>query len=306
MFTYLIRRILISIPLLLGVVFIVTVSFDLIPGDPAQLILGEFATAEAVAELRASLGLDRPLLVRYVGTVVDALQGDLGRSINDRRPVTAILSETFPYTAVLAGAAIVLVLLLGIPLGIASATRPGSLVDNLIRVGSLAGLSMPVFWTGLVFMVVFSVNLRWFPVSGTGSWKHLVLPAVTLALPSIAVIARMTRSTILEVLREDFIRTARAKGLPKAIVLFRHALRAGLIPIVTMLGLQFTYLMGGAIVVENVFGWNGVGRMAIQAIFQRDYPLIQGFILVFATVVALVSVLIDLVYAWLDPRIRYA
>lgn len=306
MFTYLIRRILISIPLLLGVVFIVTVSFDLIPGDPAQLILGEFATAEAVAELRASLGLDRPLLVRYVGTVVDALQGDLGRSINDRRPVTAILSETFPYTAVLAGAAIVLVLLLGIPLGIASATRPGSLVDNLIRVGSLAGLSMPVFWTGLVFMVVFSVNLRWFPVSGTGSWKHLVLPAVTLALPSIAVIARMTRSTILEVLREDFIRTARAKGVAERTLLYKHMLRNAMIPIITVLGLQLGQMLGGAVLTETVFAWPGVGRLTVFAIFNRDYVLMQGLVLVLASVYVGVNLLVDLSYGFFDPRVRYA
>ncbi|HKK93928.1 MAG TPA: ABC transporter permease, partial [Longimicrobiales bacterium] len=234
MFSYLIRRILITIPLLLGVIFIVTISFDLIPGDPAALILGEFATEEAVAELRGRLGLDRPLLIRYADTVISAAQGDLGRSLNDRRPVVTILSETFPYTAQLAVAAIVLVLVFGIPLGLLAAMRPGSILDNVIRVVSLAGLSMPVFWTGLVFMVIFAVELNWVPVSGTGTWKHLVLPAVTLALPSLAVIARMTRSTVLEVLREDFIRTARAKGVSERTLLLKHMLRNAMIPVVTV------------------------------------------------------------------------
>lgn len=306
MLAYLIRRILITIPLLLGVIFVVTVSFDFIPGDPAQLILGEFATAEAVAELRASLGLDRSLPVRYVNTVADVARGDLGLSINDRRPVATILGETFPFTARLAGAAIVLVLLVGIPLGVASAVRPGSTLDNVIRVASLVGLSMPVFWTGLVFMVVFSVNLRWLPVSGTGTWQHLVLPAVTLALPSIAVIARMTRSTILEVAREDFIRTARAKGVPERTLLFKHMLRNAMIPVVTVLGLQLGQMLGGAVLTETVFAWPGVGRLTVFAINNRDYVLMQGLVIVLASVYVGVNLLVDLSYGFFDPRVRYA
>ncbi len=306
MFNYLIRRILTTIPLLLGVVLVVTISFDLIPGDPAALILGEFGTPAAIAALRTDLGLDRSLPVRYVAYVGDILRGDLGQSIRDNRPVTEILSETFPFTAQLALAAIVLVLIVGIPIGVAAGARPGSWVDNVIRVGSLAGLSMPVFWTGIVFMVIFSVNLRWFPVSGTGTWRHLVLPAVTLALPSIAVVARMTRATVLEVLREDYVRTARAKGVGDLSLLFKHTLRNALIPVVTVLGLQLGQMLGGAVLTETVFAWPGIGRLTVFAIFNRDFVLMQGLVLVLAFVYVMVNLLVDLSYGLIDPRVRYA
>jgi peptide/nickel transport system permease protein len=305
-FAYLVRRVLATIPLALGVILVVTISFDLIPGDPAALILGEFATPRAVAELRTTLGLDQPLLVRYVRYVGDILRGDLGRSIRDRRPVTDILAETFPYTVLLAFAAIVLVLIVGIPLGVVAASRPGSWLDNLVRVVSLAGLSMPVFWTGIVFIVVFSVNLRLFPVAGTGTWRHLVLPAVTLALPSIAVVARMTRATVLEVLREDFIRTARAKGVANASVLFKHTLRNALIPVVTVLGLQLGQMLGGAVLTETVFAWPGIGRLTVFAIFNRDFVLMQGLVLVLAMLYVFVNLLVDLSYGLIDPRVAYA
>ena len=305
MFNYLIRRILTTIPLLLGVVLVVTISFDLIPGDPAALILGEFGTPEAIAALRTDLGLDRSLPVRYFDYVGDILRGDLGQSIRDKRPVTEILAETFPFTVLLAVAAIALVLLVGIPIGIAAAARPGSWVDNTIRVASLAGLSMPVFWTGIVFMVIFSVNLRWFPVSGTGTWRHLVLPAVTLALPSIAVVARMTRATVLEVLREDYIRTARAKGVGDLSLLYKHTLRNALIPVVTVLGLQLGQMLGGAVLTETVFAWPGVGRLTVFAIFNRDFVLMQGLVLVLAFVYVMVNLLVDLSYGLIDPRVRY-
>jgi peptide/nickel transport system permease protein/oligopeptide transport system permease protein len=306
MLNYLIRRILLTIPLALGVVFIVTVSFDLIPGDPAAVILGEFASPEDVAQLRSSLGLDRPLLVRYVNYVADILRGDLGRSIRDRRAVTTILAETFPYTIQLALAAIVLVLAVGIPLGVLAASRAGSWLDNAIRVVSLAGLSMPVFWTGIVFIVVFSVHLRWFPVSGTGTWRHLVLPAVTLALPSIAVLARMTRSTVLEVLQEDFIRTARAKGVSANSLLYKHTLRNALIPVITVIGLQLGQMLGGAVLTETVFAWPGVGRLTVFAIFNRDFVLMQGLVLVLALVYIFVNLLVDVSYGLVDPRVRYS
>jgi peptide/nickel transport system permease protein/oligopeptide transport system permease protein len=306
MLNYLIRRILLTIPLALGVVFIVTVSFDLIPGDPAAVILGEFASPEAVAQLRTSLGLDRPLLVRYVNYVADILRGDLGRSIRDRRAVTTILAETFPYTIQLALAAITLVLAVGIPLGLLAAARAGSWLDNTIRVLSLAGLSMPVFWTGIVFIVIFSVHLRWFPVSGTGTWRHLVLPAITLALPSIAVLARMTRTTVLEVLQEDFIRTARAKGVSASSLLYKHTLRNALIPVITVIGLQLGQMLGGAVLTETVFAWPGVGRLTVFAIFNRDFVLMQGLVLVLALVYILVNLLVDLSYGLVDPRVRYS
>lgn len=306
MLSYIIRRLLVTIPLLLGVAFIVIVSFDLIPGDPAALMLGEFATPKAIAELRANLGLDQPLLVRYFDYVGDLFRGDLGRSIKDNRPIATILGETFPYTLQLAVAAIVVSIVIGIPLGILAAARPGSWIDNLIRIGSLAGLSMPVFWTGLVFIVIFSVNLRWFPVSGAGTWKHLVLPAVTLALPSIAVLARMTRSSVLEVLRDDYIRTARAKGVAQGSILFKHTLRNALVPVITVLGLQLGQMLGGAVLTETVFAWPGMGRLTIFAIFNRDFVLMQGLVLVLAFVYVFVNLLVDLSYGLVDPRVTYS
>ncbi len=306
MLSYLIRRLLLTVPLALGVVLIVTISFDLIPGDPAALILGEFATPEAVAQLRTSLGLDRSLPVRFVSYVGDILRGDLGNSIRDRRAVTAILAETFPYTALLSAAAFALVVLVGIPLGVTSASRPGSWLDNLVRVVSLAGLSMPVFWTGIVFMVIFSVQLGWTPVSGTGTWRHLVLPAVALALPSIAVVARMTRSTVLEVLREDFVRTAKAKGVAERSTMYKHTLRNALIPVVTIIGLQLGQMLGGAVLTETVFAWPGVGRLTVFAIFNRDFVLMQGLVLVLALLNLLLNLLVDLSYGLIDPRVRYA
>lgn len=305
MLVFLLRRALVAVPLLLGMVLIVTLSFDLVPGDPAALMLGEFATPEAIRELRQSLGLDRPLLVRYVDAVVDLLRGDLGTSINERRPVRTILAETFPYTAMLAAAAIAIVLLVGIPLGILAAVGAGRFVDNLIRVVSLVGLSMPVFWTGIVFIVIFSVNLRWLPVSGTGTWKHLVLPAVSLALPSVAVIARITRSALLEVRGEDFMRTARAKGVPEARLLLKHMLRNAMIPIITVLGLQLGQMLGGAVLTETVFAWPGVGRLIVSAVFNRDYVLMQGLVLVLAAIFLLVNLVVDMSYGLFDPRVRY-
>lgn len=306
MLNYLLRRLLLTVPLALGVVLIVTISFDLIPGDPAALILGEFATPEAVAQLRTSLGLDRSLPVRFVNYVGDILRGDLGNSIRDRRPVTAILAETFPFTATLSAAAFALVVLIGIPLGVTSASRPGSWLDNLVRVVSLVGLSMPVFWTGIVFVVIFSVQLGWTPVSGTGTWRHLVLPSLTLALPSIAVVARMTRSTVLEVLREDFVRTAKAKGVAERSTLYKHTLRNALIPVVTIIGLQLGQMLGGAVLTETVFAWPGVGRLTVFAIFNRDFVLMQGLVLVLALLYLLLNLLVDLSYGLIDPRVRYS
>jgi|SRR5690606_2110407 len=306
MFSFLLRRLLLTIPLALGVVLIVTISFDLIPGDPAALILGEFGTPESIAQLRTSLGLDRSLPVRFVTYVGEILQGDLGTSIRDRRPVTAILAETLPATALLSAAAFALVLLVGIPLGVTSASRPGTWVDNLVRVASLVGLSMPVFWTGIVFVVIFSVYLGWTPVSGSGTWRHLILPAITLALPSIAVVARMTRSTMLEVLREDFVRTAAAKGVGQRQTLYKHTLRNALIPVVTIMGLQLGQMLGGAVLTETVFAWPGVGRLTVFAVFNRDFILMQGLVLVLALVYLLINLLVDLSYGLIDPRVRYA
>lgn len=306
MLNYAIRRILLAVPILLGVVLVVLLSMELVPGDPVALMLGEFATPEAVAATRAEIGLDRPLAIRYVEYVADVVRGDLGTSIKDRRPVATMIGETLPATAQLAGAAVLLSLLVGVPLGVASAARPGGVVDNLVRVVSLAGLSMPVFWTGLVFIVVFSVNLGWFPVAGRGSLRHLVLPSVTLALPSIAILARMTRASLLEVLQEDYVRTARSKGLTRRAILYKHALRNALIPVVTALGLQLGQMLGGAVLTETVFSWPGLGRLTVFAIFNRDFILVQGVVLVLATVYVTVNLLVDLSYGLFDPRVSYA
>jgi peptide/nickel transport system permease protein/oligopeptide transport system permease protein len=279
---------------------------ELIPGDPVALMLGEFATPEAIAATRAELGLDRPLAVRYVEYVLDVVRGDLGMSIKDRRPVSTMIGETLPATAQLAGAAVLLAVLIGVPLGVVSAARPGGIVDNLVRVVSLAGLSMPVFWTGLVFIVFFSVQLGWFPVAGRGTLRHLVLPSVTLALPSIAILARMTRASLLEVLQEDYVRTARSKGLSRRSILYKHALRNALIPVVTALGLQLGQMLGGAVLTETVFSWPGLGRLTVFAIFNRDFVLVQGVVLVLATVYVTVNLLVDLSYGLFDPRVSYA
>jgi peptide/nickel transport system permease protein/oligopeptide transport system permease protein len=306
MLNYAIRRTLLAVPILLGVVLVVLLTMELVPGDPVALMLGEFATPEAVAATRAEIGLDRPLAIRYVEYVADVVRGDLGTSIKDRRPVATMIGETLPATAQLAGAAVLLSLLVGMPLGVASAARPGGVVDNLVRIVSLAGLSMPVFWTGLVFIVVFSVNLGWFPVAGRGSLRHLVLPAVTLALPSIAILARMTRASLLEVLQEDYVRTARSKGLTRRTILYKHALRNALIPVVTALGLQLGQMLGGAVLTETVFSWPGLGRLTVFAIFNRDFILVQGVVLVLATVYVTVNLLVDLSYGLFDPRVSYS
>lgn len=306
MFAYSIRRILQAVPILLGVVFIVMASLELIPGDPVRLMLGDLATEEMVASLRADLGLDDPLPVRYVRYVGDLLQGDMGESVRDNRPVATILGEALPMTLRLGGSALLLTVVFGITLGVLSAARANTIVDDVIRVVSLAGLSMPVFWTGLVFIVFFSVQLRWFPVGGTGTFAHIVLPAVTLALPSIAILARLTRSSVLEVVGEDYVRTARSKGVAERGLLFKHTLRNALIPVVTALGIIVGQMVGGAVLTETVFSWPGVGRLTVFAIFNRDYVLVQGIVVVLAATYVLVNLLVDLSYGLIDPRISYS
>jgi peptide/nickel transport system permease protein/oligopeptide transport system permease protein len=302
---YLARRILVMIPVLLGVILLIMVTINLIPGDPAALMLGEGATAEMVAKLRASLDLDQPLPVRYVRYVGRVLRGDLGRSIREGRRVNEELGDVWPATAQLGLTALVIAVVVGMTVGVLSARWPYTLFDNLVRVLSLFGLSMPIFWTGIVLIVLFSLVLNWFPAGGRGTWAHFVLPAVTLAMPTVAMLARMTRSTMLEVLREDYVRTARAKGVADRGVLTRHALRNALIPVVTVLGLQTGQLLGGAVLTETVFSWPGIGRMLVRAIFARDYVLLQGGVLVLAVTFVVINLLVDLSYAYLDPRISY-
>ena len=303
MLTFVLRRLLLAVPVLLGVVFVVMLTVDLLPGDAVTLMLGEHATKDAVAKLRDHLGLDKPFLVRYLEYVGRVVRGDLGRSIQQNRPVSDELADAWPATLELTIAALVLAAVAGIVAGVASAVWPNSIFDALARLGSLFGLSMPIFWTGLVLIVIFSLWLNWLPVGGAGSLNHLVLPAVTLALPSVAMIARMTRAAVLDVLREDYVRTARAKGVGEFWVLARHALRNAFIPILTLLGLQSGQLMGGAVLTETVFAWPGLGRLMVKAIFARDYILLQGAVLVFALAFVVINLLVDLSYGWLDPRI---
>jgi len=284
----------------------VTLLIHLVPGDPVRIMYGSFQTTpEELEAIRVRLGLDQPIWTQYLMYLGRVVQGDLGRSIVGDQPVMEILMARFPATLALTVSSLIIAILVGMTLGFLAAYRRGTWVDAVAMVLAIVGVSMPHFWLGLLLLFLFALNLGWLPVAG-GNWMSLILPAMTLGLANAAVLARLTRSAMIDIFDQDFVRTAHAKGLPKTIVLYRHALRSGLVPIVSMLGLQFAYLMGGAIVVENVFAWNGVGRLAIEAVFARDYPLIQGFILFFATVVALASVVVDVAYAFLDPRIRYS
>ena len=303
MLIFLVRRLLLTIPVLLGVIFVVMLTMDLIPGDPVALMLGDAASKENVARFREHLGLDRPLVVRYVRYLGQVVTGDLGRSIQQNRPVVDELGDAWPATLQLTVAALLLAAVVGVATGIVSAVWPNSLFDALSRLSSLFGLSMPVFWTGLVMIVVFAFWLPVLPVGGVGSPLHLVLPAVTLALPSIAMIARMTRSSVLEVLREDYVRTARAKGVGERLVVAKHALRNAAIPILTLVGLQAGQLMGGAVLTETVFAWPGLGRLMVKAIFARDYILLQGAVLIFAMVFVVINLVVDVSYGMLDPRV---
>jgi len=284
------------------VVFIVT---RLAPGDPALMLLGPTATPLALEQARADLGLDQPLYVQYVNFLRAAFHGDLGRSFMTKQPVTEALKSALPPTFELALAAFGLSALIGIPLGIASAVKRGGLADNLIRILSVAWFSIPVFWSGLMLILLFSVHLRWFPPFGHGTPMHLVLPASSLALVSIGMLTRMTRSSVLEVLDEDYVRTARAKGLVERAVIFRHVLKNAMLPVVTVLGLQFGTLLSGAVLTESVFARPGLGRLLVDAIFARDYPVIRVGILTVALIVILVNLLTDLTYLVLDPRVQY-
>ena len=283
-----------------------TLLIHVVPGDPVRIMYGSFQTTpEQLEEIRQRLGLDQPIWKQYLYYLGRLAQGDLGRSIVGDQPVADILLTRFPATLALTVTSLIIAVTVGMSLGFLAAYKRGTWVDAGSMVLAVIGVSMPHFWLGLLLLFLFALKLNWLPVAG-GDWKSLILPALTLGLANAAVLARMTRSAMIDIFDQDFVRTARAKGLPRTVVLYRHALRSGLVPIVSMLGLQFAYLMGGAIVVENVFAWNGVGRLAIEAVFARDYPLIQGFILFFATVVALASVVVDVAYAFLDPRIRYS
>jgi peptide/nickel transport system permease protein len=302
---YLIRRLLLTIPVLFGVATLVFSLIHLVPGDPVQAMLGDSASPQDIAELRGRLGLDRPLLVQYGAFLKGVTRGDLGASLRTNQAVTAAIMERMPATLELALAAMSVAILISIPLGILAAVRAGTKVDLAATTLALIGISMPNFWLGPLLAILFSVTLGWLPVSGRGTPAHLVLPAITLGAPLAAVLARMTRASVIEELRELYVLAARARGVSRARAVLRHAFRNSLIPIVTVLGLQFGAVLTGAVITETIFAWPGVGRLLIQSISFRDYPLVQGCILLIAITYVTMNLLTDLVYGFLDPRIRF-
>jgi len=332
MLAYFIRRLLILIPTLLGVSIIVFLMLRFTPGDPAELLLGERATDEALAQIREHLGLNEPLYVQYGLFLKRLMKGDLGETIWSRQKVWIEVKERFPATIELSVAALLISCFFGILFGIISATRQYSIFDYLSMLGALIGVSMPIFWLGLVFMLIFSVHLGWLPLSGrlsidvdievitnfyildavlTRNWValkdalwHIIMPAVTLSTIPTAIVARMTRSSMLEVLRQDYIKTAKAKGLSRFMVTFKHALRNALIPVVTTIGLQFGVALGGAILTETIFAWPGVGKWMFDAVMKRDYMVIQGGTLVIAAVFVVINLAVDMLYAVINPRIN--
>jgi len=302
---YLFRRLLLTIPVLFGVATLVFSLIHLVPGDPVQAMLGESASPQDIAELRGRLGLDRPLLVQYGAFLNGVTRGDLGASLRTNQTVTGAIAERLPATLELAFAAMGVAILISIPLGILAAVRAGTHVDHAATTLALLGISMPNFWLGPLLAILFSVTLGWLPVSGRGTAAHLVLPAVTLGAPLAAVLARMTRASVIEELRELYVLAARARGVSRTRAVLRHAFRNSLIPIVTVLGLQFGAVLTGAVITETIFAWPGVGRLLIQSISFRDYPLVQGCILLIAITYVAMNLLTDLAYGFLDPRIRF-
>jgi len=301
--TFLLRRLLAAVPVVFGVTLLAFSMSHLTPGDPVRIMLGERATAEDVTRLRAQLGLDRPLPVQYLTFLSNAARGDLGTSIRSGQPVSREITDRVDETAALTGAAMAIAILLGVSLGTFAAVSRSPALEAVIMGFALLGISMPTFWSGLLFILLFAIVLGWLPVTGTGI-VGLVLPAVTLALPAAAVLARMTRSSLLEVLEQDFVRTARSKGIHGSVVVVKHALRNAFIPVLTIAGLQFGSLMAGSVIVESVFARPGLGRFAVNAILARDFPQIQGIVLFAGLIYLVVNMVVDLLYGVLDPRIQ--
>jgi peptide/nickel transport system permease protein len=301
---YVYRRLLLAVPTVLGVATLVFLLIHLIPGDPVEVMMGETARAADKAYLRHRLGLDQPLAVQYARYLHHLACANLGRSLHSGRSVRRLIVARYPATLELAGAALLVALCLALPLGVLAAARPESVGDTACRGLAVLGVSLPSFWLGPLLILIFGIALQWAPVSGRGGFDHLVLPAVTLGMGMAAVLARMLRATLLDRLNDEYVRTARAKGAGEARVLFLHALRNAALPVVTVLGLQAGALLAGAIITETIFGWPGIGRLLLVAIQTRDYPLVQGCILVIAASYAVVNLATDLLYAAVDPRIR--
>ena len=305
MLRYLQQRFIAALITLFGITIIVFAILRMLPGDPARVIAGLLATEEDVARLRVALGLDQPMLIQYANFLGNLARGDLGTSARTSQPVLDEVLARLPATMQLAIVSMAIAALIGIPVGVIAATRRNSLLDYVLSIITLFGVSMPVYWLGLMLIVIFAVNLQMLPAAGNENLTSLILPSLTLAAFSIALIARMTRSSMLEVLNQDYVRTARAKGLRERGVIFRHALQNAFIPVITVLGLQFGTLLGGAVLTESVFGWPGIGLLMLDSIFARDYPVVQGVVFIFAAMFIGLNVAVDVVYAYIDPRIHY-
>ena len=301
---YLVRRLAQSLLVLLGVSFVVFFILHL-TGDPALVLLPPDATAQDIQEFREKMGFNDPFLVQYGRFLRGALRGDFGRSVRHDEPAFDLVAERLPATLELAGAALLIALALAIPAGIVSAVRRNSLVDYVSTVVALLGQSMPTFWLGIMLILVFSVRLSLLPSSGRGTLEHLILPAITLGLFTTARITRLTRSGMLEVLNQDYIRTARAKGMADPPVVWKHALKNAAIPIVTIVGIELGTLLGGSVITETIFAWPGVGRLSVQAIYNRDYPVVQAAVFLLSTTFVVVNLVVDVLYTYLDPRIRF-
>src|SRR5262245_29803500 len=304
MTTYILRRLALSLPVLAGITLVIFCAIRLLPGDPAVVMAGDLGSGEYVEQLRRSMGLDKPLWIQYAIYLGDVVRGNFGRSTKSLRPVLAEIRDRYPYTIQLTVAGMLVAAVLGISAGAVSAVRRDSLFDYGSMVVALFGVSVPIFWLGLLLILLFSVDLRLLPAGGSGSLADLVLPAISLAASGAGILARITRASVLVVLGSDYVRTARAKGLRDVTVLVRHALPTAFVPVLTILGLQFGSLLGGAVITESVFGWPGMGRLIVDSIAARDYPLIQGALLVFATSFALITLAVAVAYAVIDARIR--
>ena len=305
MVPYILRRIVMLLPVLFGVTLVSFSLLHLVPGDPAEVLGGQEASKADIDRIRKEYGLDQPLVVQYARFVGNAVRGNLGISIQSRHPVRELLLQRLAFTLQLALASVLVAAALGLLAGIISSTRQYSFFDTASMLGALFGISMPIFWLGLLLILVFAANLQWLPSGGTGSIRHLILPAIALGSASAAVIARMTRASMLKVTRQDYIRTARATGYRERVIIFRHALKNAMIPVLTVFGLEFGSMLGGAVLTETVFSLPGIGRLLVEGIFARDYPVVQGAMILVASTFVLVNLLTDVAYAFFDPRIRY-
>ncbi len=305
MTTYIMKRLLSIIPTMLGVAVLVFLMIHMIPGDPARAIGGMEADAEALEAIRRDLGLHEPLHLQFADFLGGAVRGDFGRSFSTGAPVTGEIFSRMPYTLQLALAGITLSVSIGLISGVIAATHHQRPLDNIVMVAAMFGVSMPSFWFGLMLIVIFAVSLGWFPTSGSGSLAHLVLPAMALGIRAAAILARLTRSSMLDVMKADYVRTARGKGLGESVIILKHVLRNSLIPVVTVVGLQFGALLAGTVIIEQVFAWPGIGRLLIRSLMARDFPMVQGTILYIALAFVLVNLVVDLFYSVLDPRIQY-